>query len=90
MEMAIRFRKPVITSDLQYFREILEMFPSFGYSCKSNDYGEYLNLFKKIIEPGGRDDQPKLYTESDLEKFNGFKDPENFLNKLENVLSQVL
>ena len=90
MEMAIRFRKPVITSDLQYFKEILEMFPSFGYLCKSNEYEEYLKLFKKIIELNGRDDKEKFYTESDLEKFNGFKDPENFLNELGNVLSQVL
>ncbi len=89
MEMAIKFRKPLITSGLPYFREMLEMFPSFGYSCDSNDYEGYMRLFKRIIEIDGKNFNRKFYTDSDLAKFMSYKDPDNFLNELENLLSRA-
>jgi glycosyltransferase involved in cell wall biosynthesis len=87
MEMAIRFRKPVITSAIQYFREMLDMFPSFGFASSGNDPEEYIKLFKIIIEQHNNLQEGTFYTDSDLAKFNAFKDPEHFLEEMEKTLS---
>jgi hypothetical protein len=54
LEMAVNFRKPVITSSHSYFRDFLSRFPSFGFSADSEDIDEYLRSHLNGRKEGGQ------------------------------------
>lgn len=86
LEMAVRFRKPVITSSLDYFRDFFSRFPSFGIYCKSNSVEEYLDILTDFSSENSNFKE-KFYSEQDLKKFIDYKNPEEFLNGLAKVLT---
>lgn len=74
LEMAIKFRKPMILSDIPYFKQEYEKCPSFGYISSIDNMG---NVIKSIISTC---DTKKFYTQEDLgkdskkEDFSKFQD----------------
>ncbi len=86
MEMAFTYRKPVITSPLGYFRNVIYRFPSFGISAGSHDVGEYLEIFKMMIDNDGL--RKKLcFNDQDIQGYISNKNPEKFLTELEIFLN---
>jgi hypothetical protein len=85
LEMAVRFRKPVITSSLDYFREFLALFPSFGIYCKTDGVEEY---YRTLEDLSARTEEPKdkFYRDEDIKRFNDYKNPEKFLAGLAKVI----
>lgn len=61
-EMAVKFKKPMILSDIPYFKQEYAKCPSFGYISKLNDMGD---IIENIIM-GNR--MKKFYTQEDLDK----------------------
>ncbi|MCU0455720.1 MAG: hypothetical protein MUE74_05400 [Bacteroidales bacterium] len=83
LEMAVHFRKPLITSSLDYFREFLDRYPSFGM-CFPNDPGSLVTLLEKIIR-NSRNKTDNYYTTDDIRRYLSDKDPESFLKELQTV-----
>lgn len=85
LEMAVGFRKPVITSSLDYFREFLDRFPTFGIYCENDYVKEYYNILSERFS-----DRSALkrmfYSDSDTDKYNRYKDPVDFLEELGKVI----
>lgn len=84
LEMAIHFRKPVITSSLLYFRDFLGRFPSFGIFCDCVHVEDFLNVFKAIADENP-DCKPSFYSDADLKSYNEYKNTEEFIVKLKKV-----
>jgi glycosyltransferase involved in cell wall biosynthesis len=84
-EMSVSFRKPVITSPLPYFINLLKKFPSFGIISETNSAEGYLEVFRNILSGGNKMDNG-FFFDSDLEKFSAYKNPEPLLKFLEDVL----
>ena len=81
MEMAIHFRKPVITSSISYFKDFLSRFPSFGISGNSVSGEDYFDIFKTLIEEDLKN-KPCFYLDADIKNYNHYKDPKEFLDEL--------
>jgi len=82
LEMAVNFRKPVITSSLDYFRSFLESFPSFGIFCENDSVDGFINLLDNISHYHNKM-LDMFYQDHDQKKYNEYKNPEKFLNDLE-------
>ncbi|MDE7462045.1 MAG: glycosyltransferase [Muribaculaceae bacterium] len=74
LEMAFYFKKPIIASDLPYFRTTLEEFPSFGILTGIGAQ-EYADALKKVVEDHGKKD---FYTEADYSSYENRKEIEDF------------
>ena len=64
LEMAIKFRKPMILSDIPYFRQEYDKCPSFGYLSNISNMKDIINT---IIRGGI---QKNFYTQKDLDTDN--------------------
>lgn len=71
--MAAYFHKPMLLSDIPYFRSMLEEFPSFGQLSKLNNFQELIK--RSIIE-----NMASYYSSKDIERFEMKKETDNFLN----------
>lgn len=85
LEMAVYFRKPVITSGLPYFRETLGMFPSFGFAAEGTETDGYINTFRSIAA-GESDTSGRFYNVQDMDHFIEYKNPQCFLNEMESII----
>ena len=85
LEMAVYFRKPVITSGLSYFRETLGMFPSFGFAAEGTETDGYINTFRSIAA-GESDTSGRFYNVQDMDHFIEYKNPQCFLNEMESII----
>lgn len=83
MEMAIHFRKPLITSSLNYFREFLDRYPSFGMSFQ-NDTESLVKLLEKIMR-SSRSESDNYYTARDINRYISDKNPASFLKEIQTV-----
>ena len=74
LEMAINFRKPILSSGIKYFKDKFQKYPSFGEILSTHDS----NSFAREIEYKAKFfNQTKYFIEDDLEKYfnpNIFKD----------------
>lgn len=77
LETAIYFRKPVILSDLKYFRDYLSKYSSFGVQFSLSKKGALTSLIYNMI---GNDYQ--FYSSEDLELYNNKDLLFNFVNSL--------
>lgn len=74
LEMAFYFQKPIIASDVEYFRITLTEFPSFGVIA-GKDEETYSKTLKSIINSHGN---TKYFHEKDYAKYENRKEIEDF------------
>lgn len=72
--MAAYFHKPMLLSDIPYFRSMLEEIPSFG---KISSLGK----FKESVESAMIDTTQGYYTQADCDRFEMKKEIDDFVNK---------
>lgn len=81
LEMAFYFRKPIIASDIPYFRKMLTEFPSFGYldgnSSKDYSYAIHQILKRKPSDFFKDDDYARYENRREVDEFK-----KNFSNWL--------
>jgi len=66
LEMAFAFRKPIITSKIKYFNELLIPSPSFGYSINVDDPDVFA---EELIKAPRLYENQVFYTVEDIDKF---------------------
>lgn len=71
--MAAYFRKPMILSDIPYFRNMLEEYPSFGICVNLKNYG---NAIVSLLKKSKSD---AYFVESDCNRFEEKKDINEFV-----------
>lgn len=72
--MAAYFHKPMILSDIPYFKSMIEKFPSFGRLSSLTEYKEsVISVMSGNIQ--------KYYTQADCDRFEMKKEIDDFVNK---------
>ena len=71
--MAAYFHKPMLLSDIPYFRLMIEEFPSFGKLSKMYN-------FKELVTKSVNEDLSSYYSPNDIERFEMKKEIDHFLN----------
>ena len=73
LEMAFYFKKPIIASDIPYFRKMLTQFPSFGYldgnSSKDFSYALHEILKRKPSDFFNEDDYARYENRTEVNEF---------------------
>jgi hypothetical protein len=73
LEMAIFFEKQIITSDLEYFKNILNKHKSFGYNFNLNEQDKFNEVIKNSSFNSNckisSDDLKKYYSSDEFDKF---------------------
>ena len=72
--MAAYFHKPMILSDIPYFKSMIEEFPSFGKLAP-------LSKYKECIESVLLGNTQNYYTQDDCDRFEMKKEIDDFVNK---------
>lgn len=72
--MAAYFHKPMLLSDIPYFKAMLEEFPSFGKIAS-------LAKFKEYVESAMVDNNLDYYTQEDCDRFEMKAEIDDFVNK---------
>jgi glycosyltransferase involved in cell wall biosynthesis len=87
LEMAVRYKKPILTSDINYFKNILLNYPSFGKAIDTKNH----HLFSdEILQSTNSISKEMSYTNKDLynyfrtEAFDDFIDKLSVINKENN------
>lgn len=73
--MACYFKKPMLLTDIPYFKSMITEFPSFGRVCSLNKYDSLVRDF--ILSPN----YSGFYTEDDCEKFSESDKIDDFVMK---------
>jgi glycosyltransferase involved in cell wall biosynthesis len=79
IEMAITFRKPILTSKIKYFKNIIDAYPSFGKYIDTEDpeiFSEYL-IYYSQTHPG-----QSFYNTHDVKKYFKNDDFESFIRSI--------
>lgn len=76
LEMAFYFKKPIIASDVPYFRTTLEEFPSFG-KLSGTDARAYAKTLTEVIENHSAN---KFYNDTDYAKYENRQEVADFLD----------
>jgi len=83
LEMAINFKKPVLTSNLKFFQNILNTHSSFGKYINTKNS----TTFAKLIESEAlSNDQMQYYTNTDTEKYFNDNEFDNLIIEIKNFL----
>lgn len=80
LEMAFNFRKPMLLSDIPYFRDLINKFPSFGTITNIEKYGD---LLEDIIEDKIK---TNYYRVEDCNKFMMKNEIDDFKSNLLNYI----
>lgn len=83
LEMAFYFKKPIIASDVPYFRTTLEEFPSFG-QIAGNNTEEYAEGLTNAIEHHA---QKAYYNDSDYERYENRNEVKTFVTELAKTIT---
>jgi glycosyltransferase involved in cell wall biosynthesis len=83
MEMAINFRKPILSSDIKYFQDILIEYASFGKTININETG---NLAKAIEFEAAVSHQSDYYNHRDVDKYFNDSIFDQFIRELNMLL----
>lgn len=78
LETAFYFKKPIIASDVPYFRKTLEEFPSFGVLA-GNTVGSYTEGLTSIIE---KHSECSYFSDEDYSKYENRKKIEEFKHSI--------
>lgn len=81
LEMAVYFRKPVITSPLPAFMNFLSEYKSFGIVCNGNSPEDYLKIITGLIyseEKSAKD----FFTTTDINKYYQHKNLDTFSEEI--------
>lgn len=73
LEMAFYFKKPIIASDIPYFRKMLTQFPSFGY-LDGNSSKDFSYALHEILKRKPSD----FFKEEDYARYENRKEVEDF------------
>ncbi len=73
LEMAFYFKKPIIASDIPYFRKMLTEFPSFGYIA-GNSSTEFASNLHEVLKL----DHSNLFNEEDYSRYENRKEINEF------------
>lgn len=79
LEMALFFKKQIITSDLEYFKNILDKYKSFGYNFNLNEQEK----FNEVINKSVLNFKYKI-SDDDLKKYYSLDVFDNFIKELNN------
>lgn len=82
LEMAFYFKKPIIASDIPYFRKMLTQFPSFGY-LDGNSSKDFSYALHEILKRNPSD----FFNEEDYAKYENRKEVEDFKQHFKTWLS---
>lgn len=83
LEMAFYFRKPIIASDIPYFRTMLTQFPSFGY-LDGNGPQDFSVAIHNILKSNKSD----FFKESDYDRYENRKEVEEFKHQINKWIFQ--
>ncbi len=85
LEMALYFKKPIIATDIPYFKMILDEFPSFGILA-GNNAKEYAETLRNISEV----DKSKFFSKPDLHKYENRPEILDFKKDFADYLSKLV
>lgn len=74
LEMAFYFKKPIIASDVTYFRKTLEEFPSFGV-LSGNSAEDYARTLESVVTGHG---SHEFFTDSDYARYENRREVADF------------
>ena len=73
LEMAVHFRKPVITSNLSFFKEFIKEYGSFGCLPDGDFPEDYLETLIKLEKKNYNKEMTEFYSPDDLKKYEDSK-----------------
>ena len=76
LEMAFYFKRPIIASDIPYFRQMLTKFPSFGVLA-GNTADSYSKMLKEVVKKHG---ETTYYTPTDYNKYENRSEIKTFIS----------
>lgn len=85
LEMALYFKRPIIVTDIPYFRKTLQEFQSFGV-LSGNDSKSYAETLVKVIN---NHNSLNFFSENDYERYENRKEIELFKKELNHWISQM-
>lgn len=74
LEMAFYFKKPIIASNIPYFKKMLTDFPTFGVIAGINAK-DYASILSEVID----NNHKQFYTQSDYDKYENRKEINDFI-----------
>ena len=80
LEVVIYFRCPALMSDIPYFNQMIDQFPSFGHLCHPNTPEALAELMNRIIK--GNVTGGKYFVEKDIAKYNELHEPSRLISFL--------
>ncbi len=84
LEMAFYFKRPIIASDVAYFRKTLQEFPSFGV-LSGNDAKKYAASLTEVIS---NHNKTLFYTDSDYSRYENRAEVSSFRKELTGWLNR--
>lgn len=78
LEMAFYFKKPIIASDIPYFRKTLSLFPSFGLIA-GNSPKSFANVIERIVS---NVDVRHYFTQEDYDRYSNRIEINRFVNDI--------
>lgn len=85
LEMAFYFRKPIIASDIPYFKKMLSDFPSFGVLSGNNNPEAYALSLSSIIE---NHRSAAYFADDDYARFTNCKEITDFKIQFKNWMNK--
>lgn len=82
LEMAFYFRKPIVASDIPYFRKMLTEFPSFGVLA-GNGADELSESLRKLV----KDTDVKYFAEEDYARYENRAEIDRFMHEFKSWLN---
>ena len=80
LEVVIYFRCPALMSDIPYFRQMIDDFPSFGHLYQPNTPEALAELMTSITK--GNVTEGKYFVEKDIAKYNELHEPSHLISFL--------
>lgn len=80
LEMAIHFEKQIITSNLKYFKDILNKYKSFGYSFDLNNENSFIDVISRSIL-----NKDSKVTKEDVVKYKSYKEFDVLIQKIKQL-----
>jgi len=79
IEMAIAFKKPILTSNIEYFKAIIDAYPSFG---KYIDTKNHIAFADNLLQLSQNHSNQAFYNTYDVEKYFQNDEFENFIKSI--------
>lgn len=84
LEMALYFKKPIIATDIPYFKMVLTNFPTFGILA-----GNSTKEYAKTLEGLYRRNKNEFYSEEDIHNYENRPEISDFKKQLEEYLKTL-